>query len=75
MFQRFISISSITLFIALTTGCAADPSWRKPGVSFNDAQNTLSECKYQVGLNKVPKSEQNDLIKECMKSKGFRWQS
>jgi len=61
--------------LTLLSGCASDPAWRKPGVSHEDAVSALSECKYQVGLNKVAKSEQNELVKSCMQAKGFRWRT
>ena len=53
----------------------SDPRWKKEGVSSDDAVSALSECKYQVGLNKVTKSEQNELVQNCMQAKGFRWRA
>lgn len=61
--------------LTLLSGCASNPSWKKEGVSQHDAVSALSECKYQVGLNNVPKSEQNELIQNCMQAKGFRWRA
>lgn len=62
-------------FVTLLSGCATEPTWKKTGVSHDDSVSALSECKYQVGVNKVEKSEQRDLVKECMQSKGFRWRA
>jgi hypothetical protein len=47
----------------------------KTGVSKDDAVSALSECKYQVGLNKIARSEQNALVENCMQAKGFRWRA
>lgn len=58
------------LFVA---GCASNPPfWHKPNVSSDDTYTQLSECRFQVGLNKVPKSEQELMVAHCMRGKGFR---
>lgn len=72
MFQKTLIILGLSV-LTLLSGCASDPTWRKDGVSGEDAVSALSECKYQVGLNKVAKSEQNALVQNCMQAKGFRW--
>lgn len=60
--------------VVLLSGCAGpQPSWRKDGVSGEGARSGLAECKYQVGLNKVPEDKQKELITNCMEGKGFRW--
>jgi hypothetical protein len=41
-------------------------------VSSDDTYTQLSECRFQVGLNKVPKSEQELMVAHCMRGKGFR---
>ena len=40
--------------------------------SDSDAQTAVSECEYQIRLNKTPKSEQEDLRNLCMQGKGYR---
>ncbi len=74
MFQKTITILGLSALI-LISGCASDPTWKKAGVSHNDAVSAHADCKYQVGLNKVAKSEQNELIQNCMQAKGFRWRA
>ncbi len=74
MFQKTLTILSMSA-LTLLSGCASDPTWRKQGVSREDAISAHSECKYQVGLNKVAKSEQNELVQSCMQAKGFRWRA
>jgi hypothetical protein len=60
-------------FVAFVSGCASpQASWRKEGISAEGARSALSECKYQVGLNKIPEIKQEDLIANCMEGKGFR---
>ncbi len=71
MSQKTLIILSISA-LTLLSGCASDPTWRKEGISSEDAVSTLSECKYQVGLSKVKESEQEDLVENCMQAKGFR---
>lgn len=63
----------LLLVSLITQGCASDMAWRKEGVSSHDMQSALSECEYQVGLNKIEKSEQKKLITKCMQAKGYRW--
>lgn len=69
--------SSTALAIAavlLVAGCAGpQPSWRKEGASAEGARTALSECKYQIGLNKVAEDKQKGLLANCMEGKGFRW--
>lgn len=40
--------------------------------SEEDGQTAMSECEYQIRLNKTPKSEQDDLRNLCMQGKGYR---
>lgn len=73
MFHSSMTILLVIL-VTLITGCSSSsPSFHKNGVSAYDGTNTLSECKYQVGLNKIPQDQQKRLIIECMQSKGFRY--
>lgn len=72
MSNKTLAVLSMSVLILLS-GCVSNPTWKKAGVSHDDSESALSECKYQVGLNKVAKSEQKELVKDCMQSKGFRW--
>tara|TARA_R110000787_G_scaffold98207_1_gene202123 strand:+ start:1214 stop:1441 length:228 start_codon:yes stop_codon:yes gene_type:complete len=67
-------IYSTILSAALLTACATpQPTWKKSGVTLDDTQTALAECRYQVKLNKIADSEQEHVIADCMESKGFRW--
>lgn len=71
MLKRFVGISAIVL---IASSCAThSPTWKKQGVSYEDTTNALSECKYQVKLNKLPAAEQDEVIHHCMQAKGFRY--
>lgn len=62
--------------ITLLAACAApQPTWRKVGVSADDTLSAHSECKYQIGLNKIPAEKKDEMLKECMQGKGFRWRA
>jgi|TARA_X000001388_G_scaffold44707_1_gene31719 hypothetical protein len=62
--------------VTLVTACAApQPTWRKAGVSADDTVSALSECKYQIGLNKIPEAQQKEMLGQCMQAKGFRWRT
>lgn len=64
MVKASFSITAIILLSLSVSGCGGG-GWHKNGVSRNDANSALAECKYQVGGNK-------NLVSNCMRSKGFR---
>lgn len=73
MFHKSTIVLAVSA-AAFVAGCASpQPTWRKEGVAAEGARSALAECKYQVGLNKVPEDKQKDLINNCMEGKGFRW--
>lgn len=73
MFRKFSAVLAVSA-VAFIAGCASpQSSWRKEGVAAEGARSALSECKYQVGLNKVAEDKQKELITNCMEGKGFRW--
>ena len=75
MSHKFISVFAVAL-LTVVAGCAFNrSSWSKDGVAPDGATNALSECRYQVGLNKIADDKQKDLIADCMQSKGFRFGS
>jgi hypothetical protein len=55
-------------------GCASSPKpyWHKPGATSDDAYTELSECRFRIGLNKIPKKEEELMVAHCMRGKGFR---
>lgn len=67
-----ITAAVTTLLLA---GCAAPPKyeWVKDGASKFDQENALSECSYQIKLNKIAANEQQELLKLCMQGKGYRY--
>jgi hypothetical protein len=44
----------------------------KDGASTGMQTDALSECQYQIRLNKTPPAEQAELLRLCMQGKGFR---
>jgi hypothetical protein len=66
-------IISLSLSVSLI-GCAATPQyqWAKEGASSHERETALSECEYQIKLNKTPPQEQRELRGLCMKGKGWR---
>lgn len=65
----------ITSFVLLLSACAASARYDfvKEGVSEHQKTDALSECQYQIRLNKTPATEQAELRKLCMQGKGFRY--
>lgn len=73
MSHKSIGVLAVAV-LTVVSGCAFNrSSWSKDGVAPDGATNALSECKYQVGLNKIADDKQKDLIADCMQSKGFRF--
>jgi hypothetical protein len=65
------------LIIAIASGisaCASPPryAYMKEGASERQRTDSISECNYQIRLNKTPATEQAELLKLCMQGKGFR---
>lgn len=73
-----IEMKKTLLVIAVTFsifGCATEPArynYVKEGASDHQRTDALSECNYQIRLNKTPAAEQAELLKLCMQGKGFR---
>lgn len=70
-------MQKISILVGLTVllcACAAPPKYDfvKEGASDHEKTNALSECQYQIRLNKTPAAESGELIKLCMQGKGFR---
>ena len=60
--------------VLLLSACSSTPDSEYTKVDTSEAQRTdaLSECQYQVKLNKIEEDEQEELINLCMQGKGFR---
>lgn len=62
--------------IATLSGCAETRyNWVRPNTTSTDRTTALSECQYQIKLNKTEPSRQNELMTLCMQGKGFRWRA
>lgn len=59
---------------AAISACAtpARYDYVKEGASEHQRTDALSECRYQIRLNKTPATEEAELLKLCMQGKGFR---
>ena len=51
---------------------ASKPRYVKHEISEEDAQPAMSECEYQIRLNKTPKADHDELRDLCMQGKGYR---
>lgn len=60
--------------ILVLSACSSTPDhvYMKDGASESQRVDALSECQYQVKLNKIEDNEQEELINLCMQGKGFR---
>ncbi|MFZ6753363.1 hypothetical protein ACO0KY_08300 [Undibacterium sp. Dicai25W] len=67
--------SSIAILSILLSGCASPPRYDyvKQGASQYDKTNAMSECNYQIKLNKTAAQEQGNLLNLCMQGKGYRY--
>lgn len=72
MLKKYIAIAcSVTLIY----GCATPPKfeWVKEGASSFERETAMSECTYQIKLNKTASSDLAELTKLCMQGKGYRY--
>lgn len=60
--------------VLVLSACSSTPDseYTKAGASEAQRTDALSECQYQVKLNKIEENEQAELINLCMQGKGFR---
>ena len=67
----------VPLVAALFLGaCASDPpSWRKAGITPDDAESMLAQCKFDVGVKNMSDTKEKELVQNCMQAKGFRWRT
>jgi hypothetical protein len=65
----------LIIAIASAISACATPArydYVKEGASEHQRTDALSECRYQIRLNKTPATEEAELLKLCMQGKGFR---
>jgi hypothetical protein len=69
-----IKTAGMLLAALVLAGCATSkpPFWHKPNVSSDDTYTQLNECRFQVGIAKANKDDQELLVAHCMRGKGFR---
>lgn len=46
----------------ILSGCVVGPGWYKEGVSYENSQDILAKCKYDIGIAKVNINEKPELI-------------
>ena len=63
---------AVAVPLALVACSSSAPRYVKQEVSEEDARTAMSECDYQIRLNKTPKAEQDELRELCMQGKGYR---
>ena len=63
---------AMTVPLMLAACGSSAPRYVKQELSEGDATTAVSECEYQIRLNKTPKSEQDELRELCMQGKGYR---
>lgn len=63
------------LLAALIVSACSSPRYDyvKNGATFAQKTDALSECQYQIKLNKTPVAEQAELRQLCMQGKGYRY--
>ncbi|WP_137896592.1 hypothetical protein [Ramlibacter sp. 2FC] len=68
--HRLIVIAAASILSA----CAGSVryEYEKEGASEYDRTTALSECRYQIQLNKAPDKQEAELMKLCMQGKGYR---
>ena len=65
----------LIIAVASTISACATPArydYVKEGASEHQRTDALSECRYQIRLNKTPATEETELLRLCMQGKGFR---
>ncbi len=72
MILKNILFASLICFFVSACANAPRYDYVKEGASDYQKNDALSECQYQIRLNKTPASEQAELLKLCMQGKGFR---
>jgi predicted small lipoprotein YifL len=63
---------ALALPLMLAACGSSAPRYVKQEANAEDSQTALSECEYQIRLNKTPKAEQDELRNLCMQGKGYR---
>lgn len=70
IFTTFAIAVAMPLMLAACGSSA--PRYVKQEISEEDSKTAVSECEYQIKLNKTPKADQDELRNLCMQGKGYR---
>ena len=75
--KKIVIALSVTTVLAACDGGSSEPrmDWAKSGAGEPEKVTALSDCRYQIRINKVDEDEQDELLKLCMQGKGFRYQT
>lgn len=72
---RSVKLVAVLAAAAVLSACAtSQPAWHKRGVTQQDTESALAECHYKVAMNKIAEKQQGQLVEDCMRGQGFRWQ-
>ena len=63
-------VLAVPLMLAACSSSA--PRYVRQEISEEDSRTAVSECEYQIRLNKTPKADQEELRNLCMQGKGYR---
>ena len=73
--MKFSVFTSILVTSLIVSGCSSAPkaTWKKPGISQHNINNSMQKCRYDIGMAKVSREKENYLFKACMRSEGNRY--
>ena len=69
--KNLIKAAFLVVFISACAG-PARYAYTKEGASEHQRTDAVSECRYQIKVNKTPATEEAELLKLCMQGKGYR---
>lgn len=69
---RFAPLFIVASFTLVGCGGPSLPFY-KQGAGEEKTARDRASCAYDVGMNKVAKDEQPELIRACMRAKGYRY--
>ena len=69
------NVVAAAILLSIFAACTTPPrsAWVKVGATESDRTTALSQCQYEMRLNKIPAKERFDLLQLCMQGKGYRY--
>ena len=69
------NLLAAVLALFTLAACSTPPrsAWVKEGSTESQRVDALSQCQYEMRLNKIPAKERSDLLQLCMQGKGYRY--